>query len=197
MNWFYTKDGQQIGPVEFSEIERLHSEGQLTGDSLVWQQGTADWVKLSSVLQGKGGSEPAPVLATQSTGLSAPPITLPDYGDFLCWGIVGILVPCAGLAIYIGLIVLHFLEFSAVRKAVEAGQLQAADYSNIHPALFLLGLICCGAICYPLFMYLRGRAGYFKPQPHAVWVAVVAVLLSVCINVVINMQTATLQQAGE
>ena len=27
MNWFYAKDGQQIGPVEFSEIERLHSEG--------------------------------------------------------------------------------------------------------------------------------------------------------------------------
>jgi hypothetical protein len=39
MNWFYAKDGQQIGPVQFSEIERLHSEGQLTGDTLVWQQG--------------------------------------------------------------------------------------------------------------------------------------------------------------
>jgi GYF domain 2 len=97
MNWFYAKDGQQIGPVEFSEIERLHSAGQLTGDSLVWQHGTADWVKLSSVLKRK--SESAPVLATQSAGLSAPSMTFPDYGDFLYWGIVGILVPCAGLAI--------------------------------------------------------------------------------------------------
>jgi hypothetical protein len=197
MNWFYAKDGQQIGPVEFSELERLHSVGQLTGDSLVWQQGTADWVKLSSVLKAQGGIESAPVLATQSASLSDRSITLPDYGDFLCWGIVGILVPCAGLAIYIGLIVLHFLEFSAVRKAVEAGQLQPSDYSNIHPALFLLGLICCGAICYPLFMYFRNRTRYFKPQPHAVWVAVVAVLLTVGINVMINMQTATLQQTGE
>jgi hypothetical protein len=46
-------------------------------------------------------------------------------------------------------------------------------------------------------MYLRNRAGYFKAQPYALWVAVVAVLLSVGINVVINMQTATLKQAGE
>ena len=37
MNWFYAKDGQQIGPVEFSEIERLHSEGKLAEDALVWQ----------------------------------------------------------------------------------------------------------------------------------------------------------------
>lgn len=50
MNWFYAKDGQQIGPVEFSEIERLQAEGQLTGDSLVWQRGSSNWVKLSTVL---------------------------------------------------------------------------------------------------------------------------------------------------
>ena len=51
MNWFYAKDGRQIGPVNFSEIERLRAEGQLTDDTLVWQQGTANWVKLSSVSQ--------------------------------------------------------------------------------------------------------------------------------------------------
>ena len=49
MNWFYAKNGQQIGPVDFSEIERLRAEGQLTDDTLVWQQGMANWVKLSSI----------------------------------------------------------------------------------------------------------------------------------------------------
>ena len=50
MNWYYAKDGQQLGPVPFSEIEGLHASGQLTDDTLVWQQGTPNWVKLSTVL---------------------------------------------------------------------------------------------------------------------------------------------------
>ena len=206
MNWFYAKDGQQIGPVDFSEIERLRAEGQLTDDTLIWQQGMANWVKLSSV------SKPAPeqpvvekprveVPATPTLTPTAPePVTsattaLPDYGDLLCWGIIGILLPCAGLAVYIALIVLQVLEFSAVRKAIATGRLQETDYSKIHPALFILGLVCCGAICYPLFMHFRNRTGYFKPQPYAVWVAIVAVVLSIGINVAINLGTAALPQA--
>jgi hypothetical protein len=88
MNWFYAKDGQQVGPVAFSEIERLYSEGQLRGDTLVWQQGMPSWVELSTLLQTRRGVPSAPttptsipttqpaVLPGQST--TAP---LPDYGD--------------------------------------------------------------------------------------------------------------------
>jgi hypothetical protein len=199
MNWFYAKDGQQIGPVEFSEIERLHAEGALNDDSLVWQQGMPDWVKISTLLKSKAAPVLSPTAETgQTTALSSgSPAALPDYGDLLCWGILGILIPCAGLAVYIALIVLHFLEFSAARNAVAEGRLAPSDYSKLHPALFLLGLICCGAICYPLFMHFRNRAGYFKPQPRAVWVAIIAVLLSVGINIAINAGTATLQQAPQ
>jgi hypothetical protein len=203
MNWFYAKDGQQVGPVAFSEFERLRTEGQLTDDTLVWQQGTPNWVKLSSV------SKPAaekPVVEVPAGPILAPapsePIrsaaaALPDYGDLLCWGIIGILLPCAGLAVYIALIVLQVLEFSAVRKAIAAGRLQETDYSKIHPALFILGLVCCGAFCYPLFMHLRNRAGYFKPQPYAVWVAIIAMVFCIGINVAINLGTAALQHAPQ
>jgi GYF domain 2 len=233
MNWFYAKDGQQIGPVDFSEIERLRAEGQLTDDTLVWQQGMANWVKLSSlskpaaekpVAETPAAEKPIvekpvvekpvvekPVVEKPVVEVPAtPPLTpttpesvtgattaLPDYGDLLCWGIIGILLPCAGLAVYIALIVLHVLEFSAVRKAIVERRLQETDYSKIHPALFILGLVCCGAICYPLFMHLRNRTGYFKPQPSAVWVAIVAIVLSIGINVAINLGTAALQQAPQ
>lgn len=201
MNWFYAKDGQQIGPVDFSEIERLRAEGQLTDDTLVWQQGMANWVKLSTVAKPTAekpvvevpGSPPLIPTAPQSV-TTATTTPSPDYGDWLCWGIIGILLPCAGLAVYIALIVLHVLEFSAVRKAIAAGRFPETDYSKIHPALFILGLVCCGGICYPLFMHLRNRAGYFKPQPYAVWVAIVAVVLSIGINVALNLGTAALQQ---
>jgi hypothetical protein len=195
MNWFYAKDGQQVGPVAFSEIERLHSEGQLAEDTLVWQQGTPNWVKLSTLLKTRTGTATPPTLATtQPEVLPAQSAsTVPDYGDLLCWGILGILLPCAGLAVYIALIVLHFLEFNAARKAVAEGRLQASDYSRIHPALFLLGLICCGAICYPFFMHFRNRSGYFRPQPYAVWVAIIAVVISIGINVALEIGAAALQ----
>jgi len=199
MNWFYAKDGQQIGPVEFSEIERLHSEGQLTDDTLVWQQGMANWVKLSTLLKTQsgvaGGSTMATVEPPGAQGRSA--AILPDYGDLLCWGILGILLPWAGLAVYVALIVLHVLEFSAVRKAVTESRLKDSEYSKIHPVLFILGLICCGAICYPLFMYYRGRAGYFKPQPYALWVAIISVVLSIGINVALNIGTSALQHSAQ
>ena len=56
---------------------------------------------------------------------------------------------------------MHSYEYNAARKAVTEGRLQASDYSKMHPALFLLGLICWKANCYPLFMHFRNRAGYF------------------------------------
>ena len=198
MNWFYAKDGQQIGPVEFSEIERLRSEGQLTGDTLVWQQGMANWVKLSSLPKTSGAvTEGAPLATVPSPVAPDGPKAVPDYGDLLCWGILGILLPCAGLAVYIALIVLHVLEFNAVRKAVAENRLKESDYSKIHPVLFILGLVCCGGICYPLFMHFRNRSEYFKAQPYAVWVAIVAVVLSIGINVALNIGTAALQQATQ
>jgi hypothetical protein len=205
MNWFYAKDGQQIGPVEFSEIERLHSEGQLTDDTLVWQQGMANWVKFSSLpktsREAPEGSTLTPV-PPQPVSETARPVqagttALPDYGDILCWGILGILLPCAGLAVYIALIVLHVLEFTAVRKAIAEGRLQDSDYSKIHPVLFILGLVCCGGICYPLFMYFRNRTRYFKLQPYAVWVAIIAVVLSIGINVALNLGTTAVQQGAQ
>ena len=203
MNWFYAKDGQQIGPVEFSEIERLRAEGQLTDDTLVWQQGMANWVKLSTVSRAAVEKAAVEVPADSTLPPIAPqpvpngPTPVPDYGDMLCWGVIGILLPCAGLAVYIALIVLHVLEFSAVRKAIAAGRLQETEYSKIHPALFILGLVCCGGICYPLFMYFRNRTGYFKLQPYAVWLAITAVVLSIGINVALNLGTAALQQAPQ
>lgn len=140
MNWFYAKDGQQIGPVDFSEIERLRAEGQLTDDTLVWQQGMANWVKLSTVSKEAAekpvvevpGSPPLIPTAPQSV-TTATTTPSPDYGDWLCWGIIGILLPCAGLAVYIALIVLHVLEFSAVRKAIAAGRFPRRTIAKFIP----------------------------------------------------------------
>ncbi len=187
MKWFYAKDGQQTGPVEFSEIESLYAAGQLTGDSMVWEQGSPNWVKLSTVLGGTGVTGPAS-LVTDSPLPGVPALSpgqlKPDYGDFLCWGFIAILIPCAGLLVYIALIVLNCMEFFEARKAVAEGKLSESDYSKIHPALFILGFICCGGLLYPLFMHYRNKSGYFKPQPHAVLVSIIVIVISIGFGIV-------------
>jgi len=182
MNWFYSKDGQQAGPVAFSEIERLYGAGELTADSLVWQQGTPNWVKLSTVLappaalSTPAASAPASPAAPAAAvpGIVAP---LPDYGDILCWGIIAILIPCIGWLAIVPLIILHFIEYFAVRKAVEEGRLTPSEYSRLNPALYIIGLLCCGLVLYPLFMHFRSKAGCFRPQPQAVMIAIIVVVL--------------------
>ena len=43
MNWYYTENNQQRGPVTEGEFEQLVREGKITPDTLVWREGMAQW----------------------------------------------------------------------------------------------------------------------------------------------------------
>ena len=111
MNWFYSKDGQQTGPVDFSEIERLRAEGQLTGESLVWQQGTANWVKLSSLAASPSilSSEPVP-----------PPLTVTNANNplaiaSLVLSILGLLCCGVGLVVEVAAVVCGHIALNQIK----------------------------------------------------------------------------------
>lgn len=82
--------------------------------------------------------------------------------------------------------VLFLLEFLELKKLVDAGKVEVSQYSKVHPALLLLGLFCCSIIFYPLFMHWRNQTGIFKPQPHAVWFAIVIMVVSIGVSVLLN-----------
>lgn len=48
-DWYYSQNGEQIGPVTLESLGHLVASHQLTVDSLVWQVGTADWVAVREV----------------------------------------------------------------------------------------------------------------------------------------------------
>lgn len=56
--WFYAKDGKQMGPVEESILRNLLSKGEITPASLVWRQGMPQWSPISQI----------PELASPPTG---------------------------------------------------------------------------------------------------------------------------------
>jgi hypothetical protein len=46
--WYYTRQGQQQGPVAAAQLKQLAAAGQLLPTDLVWKEGLANWVAASS-----------------------------------------------------------------------------------------------------------------------------------------------------
>lgn len=49
MEWYYALNGQQNGPVNEAEFNRLVSTGVIRPDTLVWHSGLAEWQPLAKV----------------------------------------------------------------------------------------------------------------------------------------------------
>jgi hypothetical protein len=118
MNWFYSKDGQQVGPVDFSEIERLQAEGQLTGESLVWQQGSPNWVKLSSLVASSSvlSSEPVPPPLTTTSANN--PLAIAS----LALSILGLLCCGVGLVVDVAAVVCGHIALKQIKTKGGGGQ---------------------------------------------------------------------------
>lgn len=80
MNWFYAKDGQQAGPVDDAELDRLVQTGTIADSTLVWHGGLANWQSYAStrVPVGAGGipsglpAFPSPVSLGKPQGSAGP-----------------------------------------------------------------------------------------------------------------------------
>ena len=64
--WFYSQDGEQKGPIPFSELQHILSDG-LPASSLVWTEGQDNWVAASTI----------PALTAQTVVESSNPYSAP------------------------------------------------------------------------------------------------------------------------
>lgn len=49
MQWYYSKNSTQLGPVEQGEMIAKISSGEITASDLVWREGMADWLPCGQV----------------------------------------------------------------------------------------------------------------------------------------------------
>lgn len=49
MKWYYAEAGNQVGPIEETELNRLVTSGAVRADTLVWHDGLASWQPLGVV----------------------------------------------------------------------------------------------------------------------------------------------------
>lgn len=47
MNWHYSEDGKQIGPITEAQFEALVKFGVVTRETLVWKEGFPEWIQFS------------------------------------------------------------------------------------------------------------------------------------------------------
>ena len=79
MNWFYALNNQQTGPVSDDELVRLVQTGVISGQTLIWHSGLANWQTYDAVRAAAGvGAAPAAVLEPGLTACSQCSRAFPD-----------------------------------------------------------------------------------------------------------------------
>lgn len=82
--WFYSRGGQQSGPLALAQLKQLATSGQLRGDDLVWSEGMADWLPASQVLdvfRSPAPSPPRPAALGMAAAVSARQPATPFGGE--------------------------------------------------------------------------------------------------------------------
>ncbi len=51
MQWYYSKNGTQLGPVEESELRAKLGSGEISAADLVWRDGMSDWLAAARVAE--------------------------------------------------------------------------------------------------------------------------------------------------
>lgn len=80
--WYYSKNGQKIGPVDEAEIRRLAQTGRLAPADLVWRTGEANWAQAASIPGLFPGPPPLPSVSVGQVGpqFAAPVLRNPQPG---------------------------------------------------------------------------------------------------------------------
>jgi hypothetical protein len=67
--WYYSNDGEQLGPVSVEELQQLAGQGIITTESSLWAEGLEDWVRATQVegLFGEEAPQEVPVAAAPAT----------------------------------------------------------------------------------------------------------------------------------
>jgi uncharacterized membrane protein len=66
MEWFYEKNGSQMGPVSEAALRELITSGAIRTSTLVWCEGMSDWASYASVFPEPAVVEASPVEAMET-----------------------------------------------------------------------------------------------------------------------------------
>ncbi len=76
--WYYTEQGQRLGPVSSTQLKQLAASGRLQPSDMLWKEGMAQWAAASQV---NGLFSAATKAATVPPPIPVPSTLTPDSSD--------------------------------------------------------------------------------------------------------------------
>jgi uncharacterized RDD family membrane protein YckC len=83
MTWYYAVGSQQQGPVTEDQLQGLIKGGVVTGDTLVWREGMANWLPYRTV---SGATPPPPAAASTAVPVSTQTLAFTPTAEVLYAG---------------------------------------------------------------------------------------------------------------
>lgn len=78
--WYYSMNNQPVGPVDSETIRSLLQSGKIDVNTLVWQEGMADWKRLGETVFAAPVSQPVPTYAPAQSAQPVQPA--PAYSTY-------------------------------------------------------------------------------------------------------------------
>jgi hypothetical protein len=89
MQWYYSKNATQLGPVSLDELRAKLASGEISGSDMAWREGMPDWRPISSIAElqdSMSGVQAAPAAGSVVNSPYCPPSTAPAQ-------VSGVLIP--------------------------------------------------------------------------------------------------------
>jgi len=83
MKWYYYDGTNQVGPIEEAQLLELYRSGAITGETLVWREGLANWARFQEVGPAVEGIAPL-VTAAPVTAAAAAPMPVLGSDEAVC-----------------------------------------------------------------------------------------------------------------
>lgn len=168
--WFYSSEGNRIGPVDIDVIKSKYKQGVINDETLVWKNGFLDWKKVKET-----------EIFEQPVILTPPPLIGKAVNNTFVWMLT--FVPVIGAIIltyykanynetsYFAEVI-FFMILNSLFSALDESKLRKAGYDshNIFWAIILVPV------------YLWKRSNITKQSKSYFWVWFVALFLSVAIE---------------
>jgi hypothetical protein len=180
MQWYYSKNATQLGPVTDEELRAKLASGEVTASDMVWKDGMPDWKPAASV------PELGVMIPTQAVGAPNDPAyqqspnAPPAYGAgpqvsagkataSMVLGIVSLvfsLCGCYGIVISLPCAILAVVFGTQFKKEAESNPMLAAQLGPARAGVIMgwiaIGLLLLFTVGIMFFGFLGGMTGAFN-----------------------------------
>ena len=161
MNWYYSNQGQQTGPLNDIQFEELVRSGKIQQDTLVWHEGMAAWQSYREVKIPSPSSDPLPASGASYTPGQGPEAVCAECGNMFA---VQDMIRHGGTYICAGCKPV-FMQKLAEGARLNTGELNYAGFWIRFAAKFVDGLILGVPFMVVFFLVLIPQARSGTPMP--------------------------------